>query len=217
MMQFFKSCFRIMAKPKKRITVFSDYICPFCYIGDLRLAKLAKGTAFDIDWRFMEIHPDTPAEGMALSELGYPQEHWDMLMTNLQRMARQEKVTLADRKFTTNSHKAMLLAEAARQREPEAFKKLHPRLFEAYFVEEQNIGDEVVLKKLAAESGVSEATVSAAWTDEAYEKKLRENLEAAAMLEITGTPTFVYEDQILSGAVPTGMLAELLVEYEGPT
>jgi predicted DsbA family dithiol-disulfide isomerase len=206
-----------MAKPKKRITVFSDYICPFCYIGDLRLAKLAKGTAFEIDWRFMEIHPDTPAEGMALSDLGYPQEHWDMLMTNLQRMARQEKVTLAERKFTTNSHKAMLLAESARQREPQAFKALHSRLFEAYFVEAQNIGNVEVLKKLAVESGVSEATVNAAWSDEAYENKLRENLEAAALLEITGTPTFVYEDQILSGAVPTGMLAELLVEYEGPT
>jgi predicted DsbA family dithiol-disulfide isomerase len=216
-MHFFLSCFCIMAKPNKRITVFSDYICPFCYIGELRLAKIAKGAMFDIDWRFMEIHPDTPAEGMPLSELGYPQEHWDMLMTNLQRMARQEKVTLADRKFTTNSHNAILLAEAARQREPQAFKKLHTRLFEAYFVEEQNIGDVAVLKKLAAESGVSDATVNAAWTDPAYENKLRENLEAARLLEITGTPTFVVEDQILSGAVPTGMLAELLVEYEGPT
>jgi predicted DsbA family dithiol-disulfide isomerase len=206
-----------MAKPKKRVTVFSDYICPFCYIGDLRLAKIAKGAAFDIDWRFMEIHPETPAQGMPLSELGYPKEHWDMLMTNLQRMARQEKVTLAERTFTTNSHKAMLLAEAARQREPEAFKKLHSRLFEAYFVEEQNIGDEMVLKKLAVEAGVTDATVNAAWTDQAYENKLRENHEAAAMLEITGTPTFVIDDQILSGAVPTGMLAELLVEYEGPT
>ncbi len=206
-----------MAKPKKRVTVFSDYICPFCYIGDLRLAKIAKGAAFDIDWRFMEIHPDTPAEGMPLSELGYPQEHWDMLMTNLQRMARQEKVELANRSFTTNSHKAMLLAEAARQREPIAFKKLHTRLFEAYFVEQQNIGDEAVLRKLAAEAGMTDATVYAAWSDQAYENKLRENLEAAAMLEITGTPTFVIDDQILSGAVPTGMLAELLVEYEGPT
>ncbi len=216
-MQFFHSCICIMSKPKKRITVFSDYICPFCYIGDLRLAKLAKGTEFEIDWRFMEIHPETPAEGMPLADLGYPQEHWDMLMTNLQRMARQEKVTLADRQFTTNSHKAMLLAEAARQREPQAFKKLHARLFEAYFVEEQNIGDVEVLKKLATESGVSETTVNAAWSDVAFENKLRENHEAAALLEITGTPTFVYEDQILSGAVPTGMLAELLVEYEGPT
>ncbi len=216
-MLFSISCIRIMSKPKKRITVFSDYICPFCYIGELRLAKLAKGVEFEIDWRFMEIHPETPAEGMPLADLGYPQEHWDMLMTNLQRMARQEKVTLAERKFTTNSHKALLLAEAARQREPQAFKKLHSRLFEAYFVEEQNIGDIEVLKKLAAESGVSEATINAAWANETYENKLRGNHEAAALLEITGTPTFVYEDQILSGAVPTGMLAELLVEYEGPT
>lgn len=216
-MQFFNKCICIMDKPKKRITVFSDYICPFCFIGELRLAKLAKGVEFDIDWRFMEIHPDTPPEGMPLSALGYPKEHWDMLMTNLQRMARQEKVELANRTFTTNSHKAMLLAEAARQREPEAFKKLHVRLFEAYFVEEQNIGDETVLRKLAAESDVSDETVKAAWNDAVFENKLRENQEAAAMLEITGTPTFVIDEQILSGAVPTGMLAELLVEYEGPT
>lgn len=206
-----------MAKPNKRITVFSDYICPFCYIGDLRLARLAKGVQFDIDWRFIEIHPDTPASGMPLSDLGYPQEHWDMLMTNLQRMARQEKVVLADRLFTTNSHKALLLAEAARQLEPAAFKKLHSRLFEAYFVEEKNIGNQAVLEKLAAESGVSEQTIKAAWSDPAFENRLRENQNAAAMLEISGTPTFVIDGQILSGAVPTGMLAEMLVEYEGPT
>jgi predicted DsbA family dithiol-disulfide isomerase len=206
-----------MAKPKKRITVFSDYICPFCYIGDLRLARLAKGVEFEIDWRFMEIHPDTPSEGMPLTDLGYPKEHWDMLMTNLQRMARQEKVVLAERTFTTNSHKAILLAEATRTRQPAAFQKLHSRLFEAYFVESQNIGDETVLRQLATEAGVTDDTLNAAWSDPAFETKLRENHEAAALLEITGTPTFVVEDQILSGAVPTGMLAELLVEYEGPT
>ncbi len=206
-----------MAKPKKRITVFSDYICPFCYIGHLRLSKIAKGAAFEVDWRFMEIHPETPALGMPIADLGYPKEHWDMLMTNLQRMARQEKVDLADRTFTTNSHKAILLAEATRQLESQAFEKLNERLFEAYFVETQNIGDEAVLKKLAHEAGVTDETVNAAWNDAKFETKLKENHEAAAMLEITGTPTFVVDDQILSGAVPTGMLAELLVEYEGPT
>lgn len=50
-----------MAKPDLPVTVFSDYICPFCYIRERRLARLSEHYDLSVDWRFLEIHPGNAA------------------------------------------------------------------------------------------------------------------------------------------------------------
>ena len=128
------------------------------------------------------------------------------MMDALYRMAREEGVHIAERSFTTNSHKALLLAEAAEEEGQDIFYRLHNRLFEAYFGERQNIGDDDVLRTLARESGVSDDTVARAWREERYEQRLKTNLVAAAKLRVTGTPTYVIGKRVLVGAVPTATL-----------
>ncbi len=59
------------SKPTLLATVFTDYICPFCYVGDVRLDRLREHFDLKINWCFLEIHPETPAEGMDTSALGY--------------------------------------------------------------------------------------------------------------------------------------------------
>jgi predicted DsbA family dithiol-disulfide isomerase len=195
-----------MAKPKLPVTVFSDYICPFCYIGDRRLARLAEHYDLNVDWRFLEIHPETPPEGMPLSELGYPPEQWRQMMANLSRMAGEERIPLAEREITTNSRKALLLAEAAKEVGPEVFCALNEKLFAAFFGEGRNIGDDAVLRKLAEEAGVPADLVERAWGDPAYGETLSANQAAAAQLGITGVPTFLIGKRILVGAVPAEAL-----------
>src|SRR3990172_6056027 len=107
-----------MGKPELEVVVFSDYICPFCYIGDRRLARLTERFDLKVDHRYLEIHPDTPSEGMPLSELGYAPDQWSRMMAHLSRMAEEENIPLAEREFTTNSHRALLLAEAAQEASP---------------------------------------------------------------------------------------------------
>jgi len=193
-------------KPELAVTVFSDYICPFCYIGDRRLARLGEHYALNVDWRFLEIHPETPSEGMPVAELGYPPEQWRQMMGNLSRMAGEEKIPLAEREITTNSRKALLLAEAAKEVGPEVFRALNEKLFAAFFGEGRNIGDETVLRNLAEDAGVSPAVVDRAWSDTAYEGVLSANQAAAAQLGITGVPTFLIGNRILAGAVPAERL-----------
>ncbi|MGI9303925.1 MAG: DsbA family oxidoreductase, partial [Gammaproteobacteria bacterium] len=96
------------ARTKLDVKVFSDYICPFCYIGSERLFRLSDEFDLLVDWLYFEIHPDTPTEGMPVDRLGYMPEHWQRLMASLQTMAIEEGITIAERTFTTNSHKAML-------------------------------------------------------------------------------------------------------------
>ena len=103
-------------KPLLRVTLFTDYICPFCYIGDLRLQHLQNDYEVLVNFRFIEIHPDTPAQGTTIDTLDYSDEQWQGMMDGLVEMAREEGITLAPVRMLANSHRALLLAEAVKKR-----------------------------------------------------------------------------------------------------
>ena len=197
-----------MNKPPLLVTVFSDYICPFCYIGSVRLYQLRSEFDLKVNWAPVEIHPDNPEGGRPVAELGYPPAQWQQMMTALYRMAEEEGVEIAERTFTTNSHRALLLGEAAKEEGGEVFYRLHNRLFQAYFGERQNIGRPDVLHALAREAGLSAQRVERAWEDPHFERRLQGYQVRAARLGITGTPAFIIGKRLLLGAVPTSMLRE---------
>jgi predicted DsbA family dithiol-disulfide isomerase len=125
------------------------------------------------------------------------------MMDNLTRLAAEEGVTLRQPRLNANSHRALLLAEAAKQAGADVFYALHRRLFEAYFAEGRNIGDTQVLRELASACGVPPDLVEQAWTDPHYAERLQRNLAAAGKYEVRATPTVFFSEQLrLDGAVP---------------
>jgi len=191
------------SKPTLLATVFTDYICPFCYVGDVRLDRLREHFDLKINWCFLEIHPETPAEGMDTSALGYSDPLWQEMMDNLSTMAEEEGIRFRPHTFTTNSHKSLLLAEATREAGSDIFYRLHRRLFEAFFTEGLNIGDEAVLRDIAQQAGVPDEVISSAWSDARFEQRLKDYLGAARELEVTATPTvFFSQKNRLDGALP---------------
>jgi len=200
-------------KPELRVTAFSDYICPFCYIGSVRLAKLRDEYDLKVNWCLLEIHPDSPSQGGPIDELGYSPKQWEDMMGELGMMAREESIIIRPLAYTTNSRQALLLAEATKEEGADTFYALHRRLFEAYFGEGRNIGEAQVLQTLAAEAGVSPQTVDRAWSEPRYAKRLQHNLRAAQELRVTGVPTYFFiGDRKLTGAVPTEDLRSLARE-----
>ena len=192
-----------MDKPVLLATVFTDYICPFCYVGDVRLERLREHFDLKINWCFLEIHPDTPASGMPVQRLGYADAVWRQMMDNLQAMGAAENLDFREHDFTTNSHRALLLAEAAKEEGADVFYCLHRRLFSGYFTEGLNIGDATVLRELAADCGVSAATVERAWQEEHYEQQLQRYLAGAYELKVHATPTIFFgRENRLDGALP---------------
>ncbi len=195
------------SKPELKVTVFSDYICPFCYIGDARLNHLREAFDLKVNWCFLEIHPETSPDGEPIASLKYPAETWRRMMAALERMAEEEQLSFLEHDFTTNSRAALQLAEAAKFYDREVFYHLHARLFEAFFSEGENIGDREVLRRLGAEAGLPEQQVDAAWRDEAVKDRLRQYALAARQLNVRATPTFFVGEQRLDGAVPVAQLA----------
>jgi len=192
-----------------KVTVFSDYICPFCYIGDARLDKLKDRYEVAVEWCFFEIHPQNPPQGKPVSELGYSPQQWARMMANFKDMARDEGLPVAERSFTTNSHRAMLLAEAAKDLGQAVFELLHKRLFTAYFNESRNIGDPEVLQDLARECGITPDAVQRAWSDPELEQRLASQARRGAALGITGVPACLIGRYLVPGAVPVQTLLQV--------
>ena len=178
-------------------------------MGERRLALLNGEFDVRVERRFLEIHPETPAEGRPVAELGYSPDRWNRMMESLDRMGKAEGIVFSERTFTTNSHNALLLAEAAKEEGPEVFEALNEGLFRAYFTEGRNIGDPQVLRDVAQAAGVPAGRIVQAWSDAAYEKRLSRDHAAAAGIGITGIPTFIVDGRwTLEGAVPVEMLRE---------
>ncbi|HEY9049903.1 MAG TPA: DsbA family protein [Gammaproteobacteria bacterium] len=203
------------SKPELKISVITDYICPFCFIGHKRLDRLRDEYDLKINWCFVEIHPETPAKGQSVALLNYSKDYWSALMQNLDRLAREENIQLAEHTMTTNSRQALLLAEASKSLGAEFFYPLHERLFEAYFVEAQNIGDEAVLRQIAADCLIPDNIVEQAWSDpfthgpaDSVPASLLPYLQYAGAINARSVPTFVFGKEMLTGVVDQQVLRQ---------
>ncbi len=190
-----------MTLPELKITVYSDYICPFCYVGHHRLLRLRDSYDLKINWCFLEIHPEIPAEGEPIDSLNYPSEQWQKMLDNLVRIAAEENIPLSTLSFITNSKDALVLSEATKQCGREIFYNLHEKLFSAYFADGKNIGDKSVLKEIAMSCGVDETTIESSWTDSKHSQRLLENFNSARRHDIQSVPSFVFGERVLTGVV----------------
>ncbi|MEX0730018.1 MAG: DsbA family protein [Aquisalimonadaceae bacterium] len=197
--------------PRVPVTLFFDYNCPFCYVASYRLERLNQRYDMDILWRFVEIHPENPAAGKPLADLGYDPARWQVMMENLRRMVEEDGLPWGDRTFTTNTRQAILLAQMTSIMHPEKFLPLHRAIFHAYFADGRNIGDELVLRDLAAEHGL-EDVLPHAWESPQAIKVLLSHVEAAQQLGLTGVPTLVVANRPFSGAVSMEILEQALQE-----
>lgn len=186
-------------RPLVKVTVFSDYICPYCYLGWLRLEKLRRDYDLRINWCMTEIHADNPPEGCPPTDIGFTSEQWGRMMADLDVLAVEEGVRFAGLDFTTNSHNALLLAEAAKEEGREAFYALHRRLFEVYLCEGRNLADKQVLRELVHALKLDPALPDRAWNEPRYERRLQEYTLAARELGISFTPTFFFGHEPLHG------------------
>lgn len=197
-----------MNKPELKISILSDYICPFCFIGHLRLDALRDVYDLKINWCFIEIHPETPAQGHSVKMLNYSDETWDQLTRNLDQLAKEEGIKLCEQTITTNSRKALLLSHAVKTLGADVFYPLHNQLFHAYYIEGRNIGDESVLRDIAAQHLIPPSLIEEAWSEEfangpaqSTPASLLPYLQYAGAIQAKSVPSFIIGKEILTGVI----------------
>lgn len=197
-----------MKKSALNISIFSDYICPFCYILNQRLDALRAAYDLKINWCFIEIHPETPLLGQAFNRLGYSNEAHEKLIENLQQLAKEENISFYMPPYVANSRKALLLSQAVKSLGSDVFYPFHQQLFDDFFIHGKNISDEQVLSHIAHQHSIPKALINQAWQDKythgpanATPESLLLFLNAARKLQVKSVPGIIIGDKILMGAV----------------
>jgi predicted DsbA family dithiol-disulfide isomerase len=200
------------------IAVFSDVICPWCYIGKRRLERAfdALGLAGEVavEWLPFELNPAMPPDGMARADYRaqkFGAERAAALDANIRSVGAEEGIRFAfDRQARTpNTRLAhMLVAHASGQGRGGA---VVDALFRAYFEDGRDIGAEAVLLDVAGEAGLDRDETAAALRDEEVRRMVVSAEGRAGELGVAGVPFFIVERAFaVSGAQPADAWVEAL-------
>jgi len=189
-----------MSDKKIKIIAYSDYICPFCYIGYLRAERLKKQFNLEVEWRPFEIHPETPKEGVNIAFLPFPTGYMEMVMANVKRLAAEEGVVLKLSEKFPNSHLALTISEFARKKGK--LDDFHRLVLEKYWLEGEDIGDLDFLISLAESIGLERDEILNYLETNEPNDILKEDLLELRKFGINGVPTFFIGDEIVIGAQP---------------
>ncbi len=204
------------------IEVFSDYVCPWCPIGEKRLEKalelLGPDVPAKVTFRPFELNPDMPKEGLDrkkyLAAKFGSLAAYERLSANVSAAAAGEGIAFALDKIekspnTRDAHRLAWLAEKLGKQPP-----IVEKLFHAYFTLGENLGDHSVLKRLAAEAGLEAERVDALLATDEGLAEVVEQERRAHRLGIDGVPCFVVGGvPVISGAQSPGVIAEVLRDF----
>jgi predicted DsbA family dithiol-disulfide isomerase len=200
------------------ITVYSDVICPWCYVGKRRLETALEGPDMppqvDLAWRPFELNPEMPADGITRAEYRarkFGAERSAELDRNMTAIGRDVGIDFAfDRmQRTPNTRLAhRLIWEAGRQGRQ---NEIVDRLFRAYFEEALDIGSKAVLTGLAAEAGLEAEGVAGALASEESLQAVVELEQQGYRMGIQGVPFFIVLGKYgISGAQPPELWRDAL-------
>lgn len=187
-----------------KLVVYSDFICPFCYIGKVNTERLLeKNPDLKIEWRQFELHP----EGQPDPKSPYMQE----AQTSLNRLAKKYNIDMKTEVLTTvtsESRKAMMGMEFAK--EHGKLNDYHDAVFKAYWVKGLDIGDIDVLVHVASSIGLDSTSFRRSIEQKTYLPQVLRGIENAKKNGVLGVPTYIYGDQMSMGAQPVDILNRLI-------
>ncbi len=194
---------------RPRVLVFFDYACPFCYVDQARIDSLASEIDFEMVLVPLELRPDMPEEGWQISELEV-EGHSDRVAQHLEKAAEKEGIELSVPGFLPNTHKALTVAEVARDEGDALHQTVHRAIFDAYFGKGLDIGDGEVLLEIARQSGLDTEAVATALREDAYADRLHRFRHVALHLGIDGTPAALICNELLIGSRPKEVVRQAL-------
>jgi predicted DsbA family dithiol-disulfide isomerase len=206
-----------------RVDIWSDVVCPFCYIGKKRLEHVAEqaGIELDIHWHSFELDPNAPAkhdtsntERLA-QKYGRSYAEMEEMERNVAAMAAVEGIDFQWQKANSgnsfNAHRIIHLAQSKGlgNEAEEAF-------FHAYMTEGLAIGEREVVEEIASRIGLDHAEVEYVLdSDELADFVRHDEKIAHEQLNVTGVPFFIFDQKLaLSGAQPREIFLQALQQAQ---
>ena len=203
-----------------KIEIWSDIMCPFCYIGKRRLESALENFEYknhvEIVWKSFLLNPDMktdPSKSTAeyLTETkGWSLEQTHQIINQVTEMARGEglvynmqKTVVANAK---NAHRLLQLSKTLRKG-----GEMKERLLKVYFTEGKNIDDFETLVTLAEEVGLNKERVETCLNSNEFAELVDQDIFESRQIGVRGVPFFVLDRKFgISGAQPMEVFKDTL-------
>ena len=208
-----------------KIEIWSDVMCPFCYIGkrhfEEALSKFSDKEHIDIEWKSFQLDPTMPdvveesQEDYLVKRKGMSRDQIQGMLQNVTAMGKEAGLDFNfDQSIMVNSQKAHQLIQFAKSKG--LGNEIEERLFQAYFTEGKNVADETTLTELGKEIGLDENELQVAFNDDKYLYQMKQDIQEAQNIGVRGVPFFVFDRKYgVSGAQPTEAFLETLNKLFG--
>lgn len=194
-----------------KITVFSDYICPFCFIGMETLQKVQPDVPpFTLEWKGFQIHPEYPATGISVEQRAaqFGKERYQAIWRNITAMAEGIGLDMRQPRVLTNS---LLALEATEHAKDEGKASEFSRaMYQAYFQDGHNIGEVEVVLAVAQQVGLDAAVIREHLQAGTYSTRIKTAQQEAHTLGVSGVPTFIVGPAQIVGAQSPDVFVNML-------
>jgi predicted DsbA family dithiol-disulfide isomerase len=204
-----------------RIDIWSDIVCPWCYIGKRRFERALEvfehREEVNIVHRSFQLDPTMPKgsvrnhRDVLMSKYGLSESQAGAAQARMVRTAAEEGLEFHLGGVTGNTFDAHRLLHLARDRGIQ--DAVIERFYRAHFTEQRSIFDEASLEELAAEAGLNVDEARDVLRGEAYADAVAADLRDARGLGVTGVPYYLLDHcDAVSGAQPSELFTEALTK-----
>jgi predicted DsbA family dithiol-disulfide isomerase len=204
-----------------KIEIWSDIVCPFCYIGKRHLeeAIVKTGKSVEIEWKSFQLDPTVTSEDAGASVVehlaakkGMSIEQVNGMMTHVESMANQAGLDMKLRTSfvmnTFHAHRVLHFAKSIGKG-----SELKEAFLNAYFTDNVNLNEEANLIRVAVSVGLKEKDVLRVLHSNEFEEAVNEDAYTAQQFGARGVPFFVFNrESAVSGAQPVDVFEKILNE-----
>ncbi|KZN24384.1 disulfide bond formation protein DsbA [Haladaptatus sp. R4] len=200
----------------EELVVYSDYVCPFCYLGRRSLERYreTREEPLSLDWHPFDLrsgkrNPDGTIDTAA--DDGKGDEYYEQARENVRRLQEKYGVEMAQEIATdVDSLPAQVASYYVKTEHPDRWLDFDEAIFAALWQDGRDIGDTAILADLASDVGLDGDEIRDAAENDELRAELDELFTDAQQRGITGVPTFVYDGYAARGAVPPEQLERLV-------
>lgn len=211
-----------------KITYWSDFACPYCYIGNTRLKKAIDDLDLDVEYdiRAFELDQNAPHDVQSTTVERFAVKY-SLSIEDARKQVNQISQLGADEGIDfkyettlyTNTRDAHRLMKLAQEKHPESVDKLATSLFDAYFVENLKLADHEVLMEIALDAGLGEEEIKEVLDTDLYNAKVEEDENIALSAGIHAVPFYLFDGKYsIPGALSyddfKSVLSQIISESE---
>jgi predicted DsbA family dithiol-disulfide isomerase len=189
------------------VRVWSDFVCPWCYVGLAEVDRLRTKYAITVDWQPFLLRPDTPPEGAPLPD--YVKTYMKDPNNPLMQRVRAAGLPFVERTRVPSTRLAHEATEWARAEG--GLDAFHAAVLRAHWARGEDISAPAVLQACATEASLSGSALVAALESGKFKAQTEALLEEARAIGVTAVPTFLVDEQfVIQGAQAFGVFEQAM-------